>query len=87
VGVDYMDKAAGDQVTLTTAAGVVNQPSFYVAPRTLLMTGVSYKFDKWNVGLIVNNVTNKDYIQAALTRTSLLPGEPRNYSLTADYRF
>ena len=86
-GLDYMDKAAGDQTTLVTAANIVNQPSFYVAARTIMLAGVSYKFDKWNVGLIVNNLTNKDYIQAALTRTSLLPGEPRNYSLTAGYRF
>jgi iron complex outermembrane receptor protein len=87
LGLDYVDKSAGDQTTLTTAAGVANQPSFYLAARTLLEAGVSYKRDKWSVGVIVNNLTNKDYIVSSSTRTNLVEGDPRNYSVTLDYRF
>ncbi len=86
-GWDYMDQVAGDQTTLATAAGVTNQPSFYLAPRTLLEAGVSYKHGKWSVGVMVNNLTNKDYILASLTRTTLVEGDPRSYSVTFDHRF
>ena len=87
VGLDYVDKSAGDQTTLTTAAGVANQPSFYLAARTLLEAGISYKHDKWSLGVIVNNLTNKDYVVSSSTRTNLVEGDPRNYSVTFNYRF
>jgi iron complex outermembrane receptor protein len=87
LGIDHVGKVAGDQVTLFTSAGVPNQPSFYVAPRTLVQAGLSYRRDRWSVALVVRNVLDKDYVQASQNRNFILMGEPRNYSLSAEYKF
>ena len=86
-GVDYvgrrpssnLENVAGE--TLFTPAGVANQPSFYLAPRTLLQAGLSYQTSRWRIAVVVHNLANKDYIRTAVNRFSMEPGEPREYSV------
>ena len=92
-GVDYVGRLPGPSTGDNpleipfTDAGARNQPSFYVAPRTLLQVGVSYARDRWKLSVVVHNLTNEDYIHAASTRHGMLPGEPRNYSATLGLRW
>lgn len=90
-GADYTDRTPGETPDARpgyfTAAGVLKRPSFYLAPRTLLLAGASYQRERWSAALTVNNLANKDYIQSAAGgRNTLLPGEPRNFSLTVELR-
>ncbi|MEO6569404.1 MAG: TonB-dependent receptor, partial [Opitutaceae bacterium] len=61
-GVDYVGRRPGPNLesaageTLFTPAGVENQPSFYVAPRTLLQAGVSYRTNRWSLAVVVHNL-------------------------------
>ncbi len=92
VGVDYMGRAAGDQaagVTVASTPGnlIPNQPSFYVAQRTLLQVGVGFEQPRWTIRALVDNATNHNYIQTAGSRTSLLPGLPRTYTGEFTYKF
>ncbi len=92
LGVDYMDKAPGEQASGITAAStgtqtIPNQPSFYLAPRTIYTLGFSYKQPTWSVRLNIENVFDKDYIQSAGSRNSLVPGLPRTYAFSATYKF
>jgi iron complex outermembrane receptor protein len=86
IGVDYRGRCPGSTSeniageTLATPAGVPNQPSFYIAPRTLVQAGVHYRGKRWNLTLMVHNLTNRDYIRAVVNRLSMEPGEPRNIS-------
>ena len=87
IGADYTDRMAGDQPTLFTIAGALNQPSFYIAPRTLVQAGISYRSERWSAGIVVFNLTNKDYIQSSGRRTLVQPGDPRNVSATLEIRW
>lgn len=87
LGLDYAGKTPGDQATLNTSAGVPNKPTFYLAPRTIVQGGLSYRRDNWSVALVARNLFDKDYVQSSQSRTFILMGEPRNYSITAGYKF
>jgi iron complex outermembrane receptor protein len=94
IGVDYKDKVAGDAVTgytttkpLPGGVFVPQQPSFYIAARTLVNVGVAYKHKDWTARLQVSNALDKDYILAALSRTSVLVGDPRNIKASVTYNF
>ena len=86
-GVDYVGAVPGETAALFTDADVPNQPSFYLAPRTILQAGISYRRDRWSFAVVVKNLANKDYIQSSIDRDILLPGEPRNYSATLELRW
>jgi len=92
-GADHLGRRPGSTSesirgeTLVTAAGVPNQPSFYLAPRTVLQVGVSYRSERWKISVVAHNLTNKDYIRAATNRFSLEPGEPRNWSAAFELRW
>ncbi len=87
LGLHYVDVMPGDLATGVTAAGVPNQPSFYLAPRTVWQAGIGYRRERWSLGVVVNNLANKDYIQSSAGRSNLLPSEPRNYSATLEVKF
>ncbi len=92
LGLDYMDEAPGEQASGITAAStatnvIPNQPSFYLAPRTIAMLGVGYARDNWQVRLKIDNVLDKDYIQSAGSRNTLVAGLPRNWSASFSYKF
>ncbi|PTX95517.1 hypothetical protein DB354_08820 [Opitutus sp. ER46] len=94
VGVDYKDDVAGENATgytttrpLPNGTFVANQPSFWVKGRTLVNAGISYRAKNWSVALMVNNVLDEDYIQAAGSRTSVVVGTPRNWKTSFTYKF
>lgn len=92
LGVDYMDEAPGEQASGITAAStadhvIPNQPSFYLAPRTIYTLGFSYKQPTWALRLNIENLFDKDYIQSAGSRNTLIPGLPRTYAVSATYKF
>ncbi|WP_415908857.1 TonB-dependent siderophore receptor [Oleiharenicola sp. Vm1] len=87
VGVDYKDDVAGENATGYSAVGVANQPTFLVAGRTLVNLGFTYRAKDWTARLQVANALDKDYILAAGSRTSAVPGDPRNLKLSVTYNF
>jgi iron complex outermembrane receptor protein len=95
VGIDYKSDVAGENVnafttSLPIAGGVglvPQQPSFLVAGRTLVNVGFSYVRPSWSVRLLVANALDKDYIQAAGSRTSAIVGDPRNVKASFTYTF
>lgn len=86
-GLQYIGAAPGETVSGGTVAGVPVQPSFYLAPSKLLQAGISYRRERWSLAVMVQNLTDRDYIQASTNRSNLLPGEPRNVSATLELRF
>jgi iron complex outermembrane receptor protein len=94
VGVDYKSDVVGENATgYTTTAPlpdgsfVPNQPTFLVAGRTLVNFSVSYRTERWSARVQVNNLLDKDYILAAGSRTSAVPGDPRNVRASFTYNF
>jgi iron complex outermembrane recepter protein len=96
-GADYKGQAPGDLIGpgFTSAKPlpgsgpdfVVAQPSFMVASRTVANLGFSYRAPTWTARLTIANVFDKDYIQAALNRNSLFPGDPRSLKASFTYNF
>lgn len=91
-GLDYMDEAPGEQASGITAAStptriIPNQPSFYLAARTIYSLGFGYAKDNWQARVRIENLTDKDYIQSAGSRNTLVPGLPRTYSVSVGYKF
>jgi iron complex outermembrane receptor protein len=93
LGADYMDEVSSGAPSVRLWATdfpgstVPKQPTFFLAPRTVWQAGVSYKRDRWSLAVVVQNLTNKDYLKSAQSRNALLPGEPRNYSATLELRW
>ena len=92
LGLDYMDSAPGEQASGITAAStatkvIPNQPSFYVAPRTIANLGVSYRRDQWTTRVSIDNALDKDYIQSAGSRNTLVAGLPRTWAVSLAYKF
>lgn len=87
IGIDHKGDVAGENATGYSALGVANQPTFLVAGRTLVNVGLSYRAKDWTARLQVANALDKDYILAAGSRTSAVPGDPRNLKLSVTYDF
>lgn len=95
VGADYKSDVAGENVnafttSLPIAGGVglvPQQPSFLVAGRTLVNIGFSYRRPTWSARVLIANALDKDYIQAAGSRTSAIMGDPRNVKFSFSYTF
>lgn len=102
IGVDYHSDEVGESVTaltttkplagVPTVAGVApgfvaQQASFKVAGRTLANVGLSYRQKDWIFRIQINNVFDKDYINAAGSRTAVVPGLPRESRASLTYNF
>lgn len=91
-GADYMGSAPGEQASGITAAStatrvIPNQPGFYLAPRTVCNLGVSYQRDQWVTRVSIDNVLDKEYIQSAGSRNTLVAGLPRTWAVSLAYKF
>ena len=96
LGVDYKSDVAGDNATGYTTSKplpsggtdfVPAQPSFKIAGRTLANLGFSYRAKSWTARVTITNLFDKDYIAAALSRTSAFIGEPRAVKGSVTYSF
>ncbi|MBL9208319.1 MAG: TonB-dependent receptor plug domain-containing protein [Opitutaceae bacterium] len=94
IGVDYKSDVVGENATGYTTTKplpggkfVANQPTFLVAGRTLVNLGFSYRAKDWTARVQLNNAADKDYILAAGSRTSAVPGDPRNVKASITYKF
>ncbi|HVT74013.1 MAG TPA: TonB-dependent receptor plug domain-containing protein [Lacunisphaera sp.] len=103
LGVDSKSDMVGESVTaLTTtkplqgvtatypgvAPGFVpQQASYKYDGRTLVNLGFYYKARAWTARLQVNNLLDKDYIQAGGSRTAIVVGDPREFLANFTYNF
>lgn len=91
-GADFKGRAPGDTpngFTIAKDVGIFvpNQPTFWVASRTIANLGLSYRQGPWVVRLTIKNLFDKEYIQAAGSRTVLFVGDPRNFTASCSYKF
>jgi iron complex outermembrane receptor protein len=93
-GVDRHSDVEGEIATgyttsrpLPDGTFVAAQPSFVIAGRTLYNAGLTYRRADWTARLQVANLFDKNYILAALSRGSLVVGEPRSVKLSVSYTF
>lgn len=94
VGVDYRSDLVGENVnSFTTTKPLANgtlvpqQPSFKIAPRTLVNLGFTYEAKAWTARLQINNLFDKDYILGGINRNSMMVGDPRNLKGSITYKF
>jgi iron complex outermembrane receptor protein len=87
-GVTYQGRRSGEAPAVNfTPLGVVTQPSFYLAPVTLLNLGGRYTWQKFSFELNIDNALDKDYIGIPTSRTNAGVGLPRNIRFTTTYHF
>jgi outer membrane receptor for ferric coprogen and ferric-rhodotorulic acid len=63
-------------------------PTFWLPERILLNLIFGYSFnDAWSAQPNVDNVLDDDYLQAAVGRTTVIVGSPRNIRARSTYKF
>lgn len=93
VGVDYLGDRPGDAASGLTPAStpsnpIPNQPSFYLGARTLTNLILAYdSHHHWSVQLNVDNVLDEKYLMAAINRSLVYAGTPRNFRGSFTYKF
>jgi iron complex outermembrane receptor protein len=94
LGIDYRSDLVGENVnafttTVPLAGGLLvpQQPSFKVAPRTIVNLGLTYEARTWTARLQVVNLLDKDYILGGINRNSMMVGDPRNFKGSVTYKF
>jgi len=94
IGIDYASKRPGDAPSTTPTSAstssnvILPQPTFWVPERTLVNASVGYRFSKnWSTQLNIDNLFNKEYIAASISRMAVYPGQPFNARLTVKYSF
>ena len=71
-----------------TLSGAPVTPTFFLPARTIFGFTGGYKVNNhWKVWYKIDNLTDKTYIQAALSRGTVSPGAPRNLSGSVTYSF
>ncbi len=71
-----------------TLTGLPVQPSFYLQARTILNLTAGYSISKnWKLWAKVDNLLDKNYIQASLNRGVATPGTPRSLTSAVTYKF
>jgi iron complex outermembrane receptor protein len=92
IGANYLDKRPGDAASGYTAAStptslIPNQPSFWLPARTVVDLAAAYKFKTWHLQANVDNVFDKEYMAASLTRYLVTAGPGINLRVSAAYKF
>lgn len=87
-GISYVGRRSGEEPAISfTALGVIAQPSFFLAPLTLVSAGLKYAFsDKVSVALNFDNVTDERYFIPTSRAVNTI-GEPFNARATIVYKF
>lgn len=74
--------------TARTLSGAPVSPTFFLPARALLGLNGGYTINPhWKVWFKIDNLTDKTFIQASLSRGTLSPGAPRNVTGAVTYRF
>jgi len=87
---DWLDRRAGDDPSGFTSSltPVPNQPTFYLAPRTLVNLIMAYQVnDHWGVKLNIENLFDEEYIASSSSRPLVWTGKPLNARVTLKYKF
>jgi iron complex outermembrane recepter protein len=93
LGLEHLGRRPGDApggiTAASTATNVIpNQPTFWLPEHTLLNLMVQYPVHRdWSVQLNINNLLDKDYFAAAISRTQIMVGTPRNARIRVGYKF
>ena len=92
VGADWTDKRPGDAASGFTAAStptnlIPNQPTFYLPARTLVGLSAGYVRGALTYQANVDNVFDKKYLAASLSRNAVYAGTGINLRASVTYRF
>ncbi|MBC7365757.1 MAG: TonB-dependent receptor [Undibacterium sp.] len=92
LGTNWTDKRPGASASGFTAAStptnlIPNQPSFYLPARTLVDFSAGYTRGAWSYQANVDNLFDKKYLAAALSRNAVYAGPGINLRVSATYRF
>jgi iron complex outermembrane receptor protein len=92
LGANWTDKRPGDSASGFTPAStptnlIPNQPSFYLPARTLVDASASYTYGAWTYQANVDNLFDKKYLAASLSRNAVYAGPGINFRASATYRF
>ncbi len=92
LGTNYTDKRPGTSASGLTAAStptslIPNQPTFFLPARTLVDLSFGYVRGAWSVQANVDNVLNKKYLLAALSRNAVYASPGTNFRASVTYRF
>ncbi len=92
IGANWLDKRPGDAASGLTAAStptnlIPNQPSFYLEARTLVDLSAGYVRGPWTYQANIDNVFDKEYLMASISRTAVYAGPGINFRASATYRF
>ncbi|MEY2880486.1 MAG: hypothetical protein RLZZ15_2866, partial [Verrucomicrobiota bacterium] len=92
LGTNWTDKRPGDAASGLTAAStptnlIPNQPTFFLPARTLVDAAAGYTRGPWSYQANVDNVFNKKYLLASLSRNAVYAGTGVNLRVSATYRF
>lgn len=93
LGLEHLGRRPGDAPGgiapgSTPTQIIPNQPTFWLPERTLANLVVSYPISpSWNIQLNVDNIFDKDYLAAAVGRTTVMVGTPRNARMRLTYKF
>ena len=92
IGANWLDKRPGDAASGLTAAStptnlIPNQPSFYLDARTLVDLSAGYVRGSWTYQANIDNVFDKEYLMASISRTAVYAGPGINFRASATYRF
>ncbi len=92
LGTNWTDRRPGDFVSGFTPAStptrlIPNRPSFYLPARTLVDASASYTHGAWTYQANVDNVFDKRYLAASLSRNAVYAGPGINLRASVIYRF
>jgi iron complex outermembrane receptor protein len=91
-GTNWLDRRPGTAPFGLTAAStpttlIPNQPTFWLPARTLVDLAAGYTRGAWSYQANIDNVFDKKYILAAISRNSVWPGPGTNLRASVTYRF
>jgi len=92
IGTNWTDDRPGDSASGFTPAStptklIPNQPSFYLPARSLVDLSVGYTRGAWSFQANVDNVFDKEYLLASLSRNAVYAGPGINFRGSVSYRF
>lgn len=88
VGMTHLGRVAGETPAANaTALGVIEKTSFFVAPRTVYNAGASYRWERLQFNLNIDNILDEKFVWEPASRFSISPYPGINYRLTTTIKF